>query len=127
MKKIIIAALALATAGFSSWSPSEPVNQISSLRGCGTDAGKAAAAISTPSFTGSGTKQFIIGKTEVIYNDVIELAQQSAITGKNVLIDYLPGSANFVTFNYLTSNSSNTTTCQPGSFYGILSFSFRRQ
>lgn len=126
MKKIIVLAITLSSAGFCV-SP-EPVNQISILRGCSADAGKIAAAISTPTFTGSGQKQFLVVSTDPMYNNIVELATQSAITGKNTAIDFVNVSPSLVNFNYQLSTANQTSSaCYNGAFYSILNFSFRRQ
>lgn len=80
MKKTIIAALVLAAAGFSKWSPDYTVKQIGYLSGCESDAGKSAVAI----LPNSQTNQFIITSTNPIYAQATTILTTAITTGKSI-------------------------------------------
>ncbi len=85
MKKIIIAALALATAGFSAWSTPTPVYQIGVLEGCNANAGTTAVALVTS--TSSAVDQYLIVSSSPLYPITVELAKEAVVSGKNVQIE----------------------------------------
>lgn len=82
MKKTIIAALALATAGFSKWSPDLAVHQIGFLTGCQADAGKSAIAI----LTSNGSTQFLIPSTSPIFTNATMVTTNAITFGKPINI-----------------------------------------
>lgn len=82
MRNIIIAALVLATAGFSKWSPDLAVQQVGFLTGCQADAGKSAIAI----LTSHGSSQFLIPSTSPIFANATMVATNAITFGKSVNI-----------------------------------------
>lgn len=95
MRNIIIAALALATAGFSAWSTPSQVSQVGILTGCGTSAGTTAIAVMTPA------GHNLVVSSNPIYQITYDLAKEAVVTGKNVQIESSTNTA----YNYVANGS----------------------
>jgi hypothetical protein len=100
MKKIIIAALALAVSGFCGYTGNIVPNQVSVLEGC-TD-GTTAIAIQLPGFT----YQFLVRSSQPIFNFSSSYSQQAVTDGKYLNLEY----NTTTTYSYKYNGSCTTPT-----------------
>lgn len=112
MKKIIIAALALATSGFCTYTGFFSPTQVGILEGC-TD-GTTAIAILLP----NTYFQYVIKSNQAIFNNSFALAQQAVATGKNLNIEY----NGTTSYSYKYNGGCQTTQ----SFLNVYSVTFGR-
>lgn len=84
MKKIIIAALALAAAGFCGYTGNLVPTQVGIVEGCGTDAGTTAVAIQLPGYT----YQFLVKSSQPFFGVANSYAQQAAADGRYLNLEF---------------------------------------
>ena len=120
MKKTIVATLILVAAGFCGYSTPLPVDQVGLIHGCAEFAGTNAAAIATAEASGSGTQQYIISSTDPLFDKTVELASQSVVSGKNVVIESS-------TSSFIYKYSYNGTCYAAQGFKVINSLTLKRQ